>query len=791
MSVRENIYKYLRIFIGLGIAMSFLNILKAQTFPETHYEKFSQLGSELPTANNFRTAAGAPGASYWQQKADYDIKIRLDDDKKQCVGHETITYYNNSPDPLAYLWLQIDQNIFQKESDAATTQTKSLESSMSVQSLSKWLKKNNFDGGFKIHFVRDKSGKGLPYTVNKTMMRVDLPTPLKSKETFVLSISWEFNINEHSIMGGRGGYEYFEKDKNTIYEMAQWFPRMAVYNDYGGWQHKQFLGAGEFSLTFGDYKVDITVPSDFVVGATGVLKNPKQVLTTTQIERLKKAENEAKKPVLIITPDEAKQNETSRATGTKTWSYQASNVRDFAWAASRKFIWDAMSAKVGNNNVLCMSYYPKEGNPLWEQYSTQAVAHTVKVYSKYTIDYPYPVAISVNGPVYGMEYPMICFNGPRPEEDGTYSERTKNGLISVIIHEVGHNFFPMIINSDERQWTWMDEGLNSFTQFLCEQEWSRTYPSRRGPAKNIVDYMKGDKRGLEPIMTNSESVIQFGNNAYGKAASALNILRETVMGRELFDFAFKQYAQRWAFKHPEPADFFRTIEDASGVDLDWFWRGWFYGIDPVDISIKNVESYVFDSQNPDIESPKKIAERDAAPKSITEIRNRESIAQTLDEENPSLKDFYDSYDPLKPTILDKRNYERYYSSLTEEEKKILTSGFRLYQIDFENVGGLISPIIVEFTFTDGQKEIERIPAEIWRKNAKVVSKVFLFEKDVKSIALDPNLETADIEIDNNHFPPKLSPSRFQLFKEKEEKDRINPMRIQRRIDSINHRKNEN
>ncbi|MFQ3639010.1 MAG: M1 family metallopeptidase, partial [Chloracidobacterium sp.] len=582
-------------------------------------DKFRQLDEVLPTPNEYRTASGAPGHRYWQNRADHVINVELDDERQRIQASETITYTNASPDELRYLWLQLDQNIFAKNSDAFRSQTSGGLDRVPLSVLDSLLRRPEFDGGYNITAVKDAKGQPLKYVVVKTMMRVDLPTPLKPGQQVSFSVDWNYNINDAVKLGGRSGYEYFPKDKNYIYEMAQWFPRMCAYTDYRGWQHTQFLGAGEFTLEFGNYRVSITAPSDHIVAATGVLQNPKQVLTAEQIARLEQARTAAK-PVLIVTPDEAKRAEQGRATDKKTWVFQAENVRDFAFASSRKFIWDAMGHNVEGNQVLAMSYYPNEGNPLWEKYSTHAIIHTLNVYSRYTFTYPYPVAISVNGPVGGMEYPMICFNGPRPLEDGTYSARTKYGLISVIIHEVGHNYFPMIVNSDERQWTWMDEGLNTFLQHLAEQEWEDQYPSFRGEPQYIVDYMKSENQ--VPIMTQSDSVLQFGNNAYAKPATALNILRETILGRELFDYAFKEYARRWKFKRPEPADFFRTMEDASGVDLDWFWRGWFYSTDHVDISIENVRWYRLDTQNPDVEKALRRQERAARPVTQSQERNK-------------------------------------------------------------------------------------------------------------------------------------------------------------------------
>jgi hypothetical protein len=742
-------------------------------FAQNPEDKFKQLETELPTPNVYRTASGAPGHGYWQQRADYDMKIVLDDDNQRINGEETVTYTNNSPDQLNYIWLQLDQNMRAKDSDSYKIRENRISDRMTfddIQNMEPW-----FDGGFKLEYVKDAAGKDLPYTVNKTMMRIDLPQPLKPSQKFVFKIKWWYNINDRMKIGGRSGYEYFPEDDNYLYTIAQFFPRMVVYCDNEGWQHKQFLGAGEFTLNFGNYTVSITAPADHVVAATGVLQNPTQVMTAEQKSRYDKATKSFVEPVLIVTGDEAIKAESSRAKGTKTWVFKAENVRDFAFASSRKFIWDAMAVKIGNKNVMAMSYYPKEGNPLWEQYSTKAVKHTLEVYSKHTIDYPYPVAISVHADRIGMEYPMICFNGGRPEKDGTYSERTKYGMIGVIIHEVGHNFFPMIINSDERQWTWMDEGLNTFCQYLAEKEWDRNYPTRRGPARNITDYMGGDKKNIEPIMTNSESIRQFGNNAYGKPATALNILRETIMGRELFDFAFKEYARRWAFKHPTPADFFRTMEDASGVDLDWFWRGWFFGIDHCDMALKEVKWYEIDTKNPDIEKAWLRERKAERPADISLLRDQTDVPSTYLERDRGLHDFYTKHAPLSVTPLDKKEYEEWLARLTEEEKNLLNRGGHFYQITVENKGGLVMPLIFQFEFEDGTTEMHRIPAEIWKLSPPEVTKVFRTDRPAVSILLDPLEETADCDMSNNYYPQRPIPSRFELFKQRERQRDENPM----------------
>jgi hypothetical protein len=760
---------------GLVLAVTGQQAATAQT-TNSGTDKFAQLETMLPTPNSYRTASGAPGSDYWQQRADYDIKVTLDDAKQALTGRETITYTNLSPDALPYLWVQLDQNIFEKNSIANATQVSQLQDKLSFQAVEGMT--SEFDGGFKIESVTGKDGHALHTVTNNTMMRVDLPTPLQPHQAVSFSVKWHYNITDQYKQGGRSGFEYFADDKNYLYEMAQFYPRMAVYSDNQGWQHKQFLGNGEFTLPFGDYKVSITAPADHVVGATGTLQNAAQVLTGTQLKRWEQAKT-ATKPVLMVSQDEAVKNESSRATGTKTWTFAAKNVRDFAWASSRKFIWDAMQIKQNGKPVMCMSYYPKEGNPLWGQYSTQVVAHTIKTYSKFTIPYAYPVAISVHGPVGGMEYPMICFNGGRPEKDGTYSQQVKYGMISVIIHEVGHNFFPMIINSDERQWTWMDEGLNSFVQFLTEQEWERNYPSRRGEPRNIAAYMATADNLQSPIMINSESALQFGNNAYGKPATALNILRETVMGRELFDYAFKTYAQRWAYKHPTPADFFRTMEDASAVDLDWFWRGWFYTTDHTDIALESVKSYNASTRNPQVENARLQQQKAAAPQSITAQRNANDIKQTLVEEKPELKDFYNNYDPLAVTPADQQRYTALLGTLTpEQQQRLNDSQSNFYELSLRNVGGLVMPVVLQLTYADNSQEIQTIPAEIWRKNNAQVSKVIVTKKPVISFVIDPFQQTADTDLSNNAFPRQPSASRFELFQQQQQQAAPNPMQLQ-------------
>lgn len=732
-----------------------------------HGNKFEQLGTILSTPNEYRTASGAPGAKYWQQRCDYDIACELDEVKLELKGKETVTYYNNSPDILNYLWLQLDEN----EHDPTVSSVMADESKMklenSLRDLDNIDRRNLLKGlGDKIDKVSDINDKPLKYTINQTMMRVELPAPLKPGQQFKFKIGWHYKIPNRMTVGGRGGYEFFPEDGNCLFTIAQWYPRLCVYSDFQGWQNHQFTGRGEFALSFGNFKVQITVPADHVVAATGECQNYAQNLTATQLKRWQTAQT-AKDPVEIVTLNEAIAAEKQKSSATKTWIFKADMVRDFAWTSSRKYIWDAMPQIIEGKKVMCMSFYGKEAYPLYSKFSTKVIAHTIKTYSHFTIPYLYPVAQSVEASN-GMEYPMICFNYGRTEKDETYTEATKNGMIGVITHEVGHNFFPMMVNSDERQWTWMDEGLNTFCEYLTEELWDNKFPSGRGPAYKIRDYMKMPKDQLEPIMTNSENIVNFGANAYSKPATALNILRETVMGRELFDYAFKEYAKRWAFKHPTPADFFRTMEDASAMDLDWFWRGWFYGIEPCDISLDSVKIFKVNISTPvkektdtlKIDKPRVNDFED-----ISKMRNKEDKSITFFTDlDTATRDFYWEYArALKavdttPYIANSKSFP-----FNSEEIKPLNNIW-FYQLDFSNKGGLVMPIIVEFTYKDGTKEVERISAEIWRKNEKQVTKVFVKNKEVISIQIDPMKETADIDEKNNNWPVKEIPTHFQLYK---------------------------
>ena len=678
----------------------------------TNKNKFKQLKELLPTPNLQRTASGAPGLKYTQQKVDYTMDIILDDTNTRIYGNETITYHNNSDDSLAYLWVQLDQNMRAADSKTPDIQSSSIPNSTSEKRFNKSYMEAAFDGGFKIESVKNIDDTNLSHTVNQTMMRINLETPLASGEKFQFKIKWWYNINNHRTDGGRSGYEHFSKDGNNNYVIAQFYPRMCVYDNVEGWQNDQFWGRSEFALEFGDFTVNITTPEDHMLGATGVLKNESEVLTRKELKRLEKAKTTFDNPVLIRTQEEAEKIEKSQSKKTKTWKFYAENVRDYAFATSRKFIWDAMAVDINGKTVMAYSLYSKEANPLYGDHSTRAVAQTLKTYSKYTFDYPYHKAISVDGQM-GMEYPQICFNPGRPDADGTYSDKIKYRMIKVTIHEVGHNFFPMIVNSDERQWTWMDEGLNSYVEMLAELDYDKDFPITRGYPKNIVKYMSGDQSTIAPIMSKGDHVYSFGSNAYGKPATALWILRETIMGKELFDHAFRTYSQRWMFKHPSPADFFRTMEDASGIDLDWFWRGWFYTTDVTDIGIEGVRKFY-----------------------ATENISEETV-DFVEDKSEGLK-------ITKPTSAKSKYF---------------------YEITFNKPGGLVMPIIVEYTYDDGSTEKKTYPAQIWRYNDKKVTKAVHSDKQITKIVIDPDLETADVDLSNNSFP-NTNKDQFSKFKTK-------------------------
>jgi len=777
---------------ALGAAVAFAGA-HAQGIEQTKgdfEDKFRQLDEVLPSPNVYRNAAGEPGHEYWQQQADYSIKVSLDEPARRLTASQTVTYKNNSPDTLRYLWLQLDQNRFKEDSIAEMTrpftakpqgslnQRAAATPQITLNSLRRIQSQADNVLGYDITRVADARGNALSNTIVGTLMRIDLPRPLEPGRSTTFQIDWAYNLIEQKAIGGRAGYEHFPDDNrdggNDLFLVAQWFPRMIAYSDYEGWHNKEFLGSGEFTLEFGDYDVEITVPNDHIVSSTGVLQNDRQVLTATQRARLDDAED-ADRPVFIVTPEEAEANESSNPTGTKTWKFEAENVRDFAWATSRKFAWDAQGFKQPGaeyETVMAMSFYPKEGGELWQKYSTTSVIHTMDVYNRFAFDYPYPTSQSVNGPVGGMEYPMITFNGPRTtlQDDGsrTYTMAEKRFLIGVVIHEIGHIYFPMVVNSDERQWTWMDEGLNSFLDSVAGYEWDPNIPWTRSLPRDLVYYMVSDQQ--VPIMTQSDSVLQLGPNAYGKPSAALHILRETILGREKFDFAFREYSRRWKFKRPTPSDFFRTMEEASGVDLDWFWRGWFYTTDHVDISLDRVFHMEMNTEDPDIDLARERADIAAEPAKVGVTADAEEGLQTWVQRFPDIRDFYDENDIYTVTNVERNAYKSFLDGLNDWERtafdRAVAEDAEYYALEFSNLGGLVMPIILGLEFTDGSTEKIYIPAEIWRRNPHRVSKLLVFEKgkELQQIVVDPDWETADADLENNYYPRRITPSRVEAFK---------------------------
>lgn len=735
-------------------------------FPAPAYavDPFQQIDDDLPAPSEFRLASGAPGPRYWQQRVNYQIDVSLDENTKRIRGREKITYENHSPHTLSYLWLQLDPNAFTPDSDSNLTQTSDVQNEMSVKSLGQILAAAQFQGGMTIGTVEDVSGHLLNSTIVKGMMRVDLTQPLPPGQTFEFIVEWEFTLNDSRLVPARTGYEMFD-DGNAVFCIAQWYPRLCAYTDYGGWRHKQFLGRGEFTLEFGDYDVRMTVPDDHVLDATGQLQNPGEVLSERSRERLAQAEQSAT-PVMIVTPEEARAAEKTRSDQTKTWHFQARNVRDFAFACSRKFIWDACAQPVGERSVLCMSLYPHEGRPLWDKYATHAVAHAIEIYSQVTgIPYPYPHATAVMGVIPGgMEYPMICFNGPRPERDGTYSKDLKQRVQSVIIHEVGHNWFPMIVNSDERHWMWLDEGLNTFVQGIAERAWQADEDLTTAEPGNVHKFsLNGSKR---PIMSQPDALPNIGAAAYAKPAAGLTILRETILGRELFDFAFKEYCRRWAFKRAQPADFFRTMEDASGIDLDWFWRGWYFATEHCDFELVSVTRRVLHTGDP--QDDQKRHDQLAARKPQSLVHRRDNGLPRRVERFEDLKDFYDTFNPHAVTEEKTRQHQEFLKRLKPEEQELLKTDKHLYELRVRNRGELVMPLILQLHFADGTQEIRRLPAEIWRFNPNEVVKLLVCEQPLTAVVIDPHNETGDTDLSNNRYP-RIIESTDLLLKKPEEK----------------------
>jgi len=762
--------RFFVVLLGLTLLVGTANAQIKQS-KQDHEDKFRQLDESWATPNDQRVASGQPGPGYWQQQSDYKIKVELDDDNQSITGSEMITYKNNSPHALTYIWVRLDQNRFAKHSDDLLTQPTNNTKRMSFSELRHQKYRQEFDGGFKIASVTDGSGKAIPYSIVGTMMRVDLPKVLKAGASTKLGIAWSYNIIESKkIPIKRSGFDHFEGDGNNIYNLGQWYPRIAGYTDAAAWNNRTFYGLGEFQTEFGTYDVEITVPADHIVAGTGELQNGKDVLTAEQRQRLVAART-SERPVFIVSRDEALANQAEKSTAKKTWKFKAKKVRDFAFASSRKFVWDAMGyqQQQDNRTIMAMSFYPEEGMPLWDKYSTEAIVHTLKTYSKYTFPYPYPVAQSINSATSGMEYPMISFNPPRPTQhlDGTrtYSRATKYGLLGVIIHEVGHNYFPMIVNTPERDWFWMDEGFNTFLQSLAQRAWEEGWPGNVGSPETIIPFMIS--KNQVPVMTDPESLIQFGQNAYRKPAVAFNILRETVMGREAFDHAFREYAQRWMFKRPYPADFFRTMEDASGYDLDWFWRGWFYTTDHVDISLDKVTWGTVNTKDPGVEMAYKKDRDDEAGSSMVVQNHKSDTRRIL--ERPELQDFYNKNDTYSVMEEDRETYAKYADGLEDWERELLKTADNFYFLEFANKGGLVMPVIVEIEYTDGSSEVRRWPAALWRRNPNSVTKLVMSKKEIKSITLDPFLETADADVENNHWPRRPVRTRLELFKRKQSK----------------------
>ncbi len=717
-----------------------LSLLPLWVFSQSDPHLFQPFTWEWPAANDYRLGSGAPGSEYWQQQADYKIKVQIEPRARKLSGSEMVTYTNNSPVALDYLWLQLDQNLRDPHS-VSRQMDQALELAEFSFKEEASRNSNPFQGGVKLGKVTDKNGVDLSYYVGGTNLRINLEQPLKPGEKIDFNLEWSYKINDAAIEG-RSGCEYFPRDDNFIFEIAQFYPRMCAYTQDKGWQNRPFYGGAEFALEFGNYEVEITMPSNYLVMATGILENEEEVLSKEQRKRLADLEKTPGEVAFIVTPTEAERNETSKAKGEKTWRFRAEQVRDFAFATSKKFVWDAALVDIGGKMVRAQSLYPMEGMPLWDKFATHVVMHTLKVYSRHSIDYPYPHATAVHGPVWGMEYPMICFCGGRPSSNGYYSRTSKYRMIGVIIHEVGHNFFPMIVNSDERRWAWMDEGLNSYLEYLTEREWEPNFPHRRGPADDIAFSLV--LTNARAIMTNPESIRDNGLISYGKTAAGLNLLRELILEPENFDFAFREYARRWAFKHPEPADFFRTMEDASGQDLDWFWRGWFYGTGNVDFGFGKVRHYSMPMSE----------ELEEANNAYPEYVPQEVSSYYIDGK-PGLKDEYtgtkDAWDAS-----DSEN-EKAVKKLLENFKASKKESFHVYQVEIKRRGEVVMPIVMQMVYSDGTRSNYRLPAQIWMDGRTKHTHEFRSAREVVAIQIDGLRILPDVDRSNNLCPqPRLN-----------------------------------
>ena len=755
--------------------LSFLLVSGSPLLAGSENTDFEQITHLLPAPSEVRLATGAPGPDYWQQEANYQIKVELDEAESRIQGSETVEYTNHSPHLLHYLWVQLDQNALAQGSkrqrstqapDLAPRDGKPVEVEYDVfRSL---IYSQKFAGGYELKAVTDPAGNPLKYTIVNTNMRIDLESPLRPGESFSFRVVWAFNIQGEALSFRHGRRKL--KSDEYVYHIAQWYPRMCAYYDQEGWQVKPYIGQGEFALEFGSFEVEITVPEDYVVAATGELMNTEEVLSATMRNRLTEARS-SDRVVEIVTSKDAGEKLKKKAQGKKTWIFKADQVRDFAFGASRAYIWDAMGVEIEGKTVMAMSVYPEESVPLWKRFSTEAVAQTLRVYSENVYPYPYPVAWSAWGAEGGMEYPMISFQTSRDiDEKGTYPVDHRGYVIGVIIHEVGHNWFPMIINNDERQWMWMDEGLNSFMDRRVDNLMDPVLQkSNLKGVRRVIDTMAQSDDPI--IMVAADNQINRRFQSYSKPALGLHLLRESILGHDLFDFAFKEYARRWAFKRPTPADLFRTMEDASGVDLDWFWRGWFYGNDHVDMAVKLVNLYRLDDASPKTSKALDRAEEEAIPDSPYERFLKES--GTRADKHQHLQDWYYSFDPYKATDEEIEEYDEKFEKLEEWQKELLRVSELAYVVSVENVGGMPMPLVLHVEFKNGMSRRLDIPVEIWRYGDKVVKIPFLSDKEVVRIILDQDNAFGDSDLDNNVFPPNIEEGRFKL---KPKKEKPNPMR---------------
>lgn len=715
-------------FLMLPLAIAVSAVAHAEATP------FSPLGSLVDPPSATRGADGRPTSTYWQQHIAYDIDATLDVERRVINAQAELRYTNNAPQALDAIWFEISPEATTKDAIAHRSATINVDSA-SVRDLRGLREQEERGGGLVVSSVADSEDRPLAFEARGTQLRVALPRPLASGQTVRIKLAWRVALVDLDRKGGRTGYMLLSSG-DPIFHIAQWYPQPVAFTDYGGWRNVPFVDHGEFAPELGDYNVSLTLPAGQLVAATGVLTNEADVLTG--VERTRLARLRQGKVTEIVTAAEAATKR--RSSETRTWRFAARNVRDFALAASLRYRWDATLA--GTSAVRAMTFYPSEASALWRPLALPAIGHALDVYGRMTFDYPYPVVQAAFGPNDGMEHTMLAFSRYPPDgPNGTYSRERKRDFLWVLTHEVGHNWFPLIVNSDERAWTWMDEGLTSYLETLATLEWSGDYTTR--PNLPAMLGAEREATGRQPPMTPANAVVDLFPTQYHRPAAALQVLRELVLGRETFDRAFRAYARAWMFKRPTPGDFFRTINQESGADLDWFWRAWFFSTDHVDLSLERVAALRLVAVPADaIPAP-----ADATPPAnLTVLRNAAEGRRLMVEQVPRLAD---AYDRIPERTLAGATPSAHAVVDVQRTLDALGQGGVFYELDIRNRGGVVSPVPIRIDYRDGTSERYVVPVELWFGDTKRAQHILWRAKSIRSVTLDPDAATGDVDRGNN------------------------------------------